>query len=62
MFMMDEYRTSRVKYIKKSKEGIGMLMDVQALRELAGEESVLFPVQRNHCENEFLPVRGNSGR
>lgn len=36
MFMMDEYRTSRMKYIKKSKEGINMLMDVQALRELAG--------------------------
>lgn len=35
MFMMDVYRTSRVKYIKKSKEGINMLMDVQALKELA---------------------------
>lgn len=31
-------------------------MDVQALRELAGEESVLFPVQWHHSENEFLPV------
>lgn len=36
MFRMDEYRTGRVKYIKKSREGIDMLMDVQTLRELAG--------------------------
>ena len=36
MFMMDEYRTSREKYIKESREGIDVLMDVQALEELAG--------------------------
>ena len=36
MFMMDEYRTSRMKYIKKSREGINLLMDVQILKELAG--------------------------
>ena len=36
MFKMVEYRTSRVKYIKKSKKGIDMLMDVQTLKELAG--------------------------
>lgn len=35
MFKMDEYRTSRKKYIKESREGIDMLMDVQTLRELA---------------------------
>lgn len=35
MFKMDEYRTSREKYIKESREGIDMLMDVQTLRELA---------------------------
>ncbi len=36
MFKMDEYRTSREKYIEKNREGIGMLMDVQELKELAG--------------------------
>lgn len=35
MFMMDEYWTSREKYIKESREGMNMLMDVQTLRELA---------------------------
>lgn len=35
MFMMDEYRTSRKKYIKESREGMNMLMDVQTLRDLA---------------------------
>ena len=35
MFKMDEYRTSREKYIKENREGINMLMDVQTLRELA---------------------------
>ena len=35
MFKMDEYRTSRKKYIKESREGMNMLMDVQTLRELA---------------------------
>ena len=36
MFKVDEYWTGRVKYIKKSRERIDMLMDVQTLKELAG--------------------------
>ena len=35
MLIIDEYRTSREKYIRESREGIDMLMDVQTLRELA---------------------------
>ena len=40
---MDEYRTSREKYIKESREGIDMLMDVQTLRELADVDICTVP-------------------
>ena len=58
MLMMDGYRTSRVKYINKGKEGIDMLMDVQALRELAGVDRVRGKREAYKKEENPSPLKG----